>query len=175
MKEEIINQVSELKGRRTTMEVVNVEFGDKKYKREIVHRPNAAVAIVKTRNGRFIFIKQFRTAIQKEIIEAVAGCVEEGETARNCIIREVEEETGHKVIEIEELTSFYASPGYSDEIIHAFYAKVEDVAGKQNPDDDERVNVVYTNDTLEADYLLHDGIADGKTLIAWELYYASDV
>ena len=56
---QIVGHETELRGRRTTMEIVDVVAGDRQFKYEIVHRPEAAVAIVETFGGNFIFIKQF--------------------------------------------------------------------------------------------------------------------
>jgi ADP-ribose pyrophosphatase len=170
MKEIIVRKIAELKGRRTTMEIVEVKHGDRTYNREIVHRPQASVAIIKVMGTKgFVLIKQFRTAIQKTIIEAVAGVVDEGETPLEAIYREVEEETGYKVELCKCLSSFYVSPGYSDEIIHAFYVEVNPNVGKQSLDDTERVNVAHFEEK-QIDQFLSEGIVDGKTVLAWMAY-----
>ena len=170
MKEEIIGRISNLQGRRTSMEIVEVKLGDRKYNREIVHRPDAAAAIVETTDGRFIFVKQFRTPIDSEIFEAVAGCVEKGEEPIKAMEREVEEETGHKVVSISPLTTFYVSPGYTDEVMYLFYVVVTENAGDQALDDDERVKVQYkTSDEMQA-MIDCRSIVDGKTLVAWYEY-----
>lgn len=176
MQEEIVKQLSELKGRRTTMEIVQVKFGDKTYNREIVHRPPASVAIVKIAgNDKYVFIKQFRTPIGREIIEAVAGCVDDGEDPKIAIAREVEEETGYDVIECHHLASFFASPGYSDEIIHAYYVDVDPRVGEQSLDDEERLKVIkLTSNQIQEEIKCPSmGIIDGKTLLAWQAYYLS--
>lgn len=164
----ILGVEKELRGRKTTMQIVDVDFGDKKWKYEIVRRPDAACAIVETQRGqKFIFIKQYRIPVEAELFEAVAGCVEDGEDPEDCINREVEEETGYKVKTIDHLVSFYASPGYSNEILHAYYVTVDDVAGEQRPDDDERIKVVSLNYQQVKAIMDADGLKDAHTLIAW--------
>ena len=170
MKEEIVGRISNLQGRRTSMEIVEVKLGDRKYKREIVHRPDAAAAIVETHDGRFILVKQFRTPIDSEILEAVAGCVERGEEPIKAMFREIEEETGHKVTSIKHLSTFYVSPGYTDEVMHIFYAVVENQAGDQALDDDERVRVNYRTRREMENMIDCGSIVDGKTLVAWHEY-----
>ena len=170
MKEVIVKQIAELKGRRTTMEILEVKAENRTYNREIVHRPQASVAIIKVFGTKaFILIKQFRTAIQKTIIEAVAGVVDDGETPLKAIYREVEEETGYKVEYCTRLYSVYVSPGYSDEIIHAFYVEVNPNAGEQSLDDTERVSIAHFSEE-EIDQYLSEGIVDGKTILAWQAY-----
>ena len=173
MKEEILDQVAELKGRRTTMEIVNVKFGEKTFKREIIHRPIAAAAIVETEDGRFIFVKQYRVPVKSIMLEAVAGCVDSNEHPAESMKREIEEETGHLVTTntIRYLGSIKASPGYSDETIFLFYAKVNNIAGDQRPDDDERLQVLYrTFDEIQQMIIEDNTINDGKTRLAWYEY-----
>lgn len=164
----LLDKVAELRGRKTVMEIVNVESGDKKFKYEIVHRPQAACAIVETIKGhKFIFIKQFRIPVNAEIFEAVAGCIDGDESPEDCIRREVEEETGYNVIDATNLVSVYASPGYSDEIIHAFYVRVNDISGKQRLDGEERIKVVELSFDEAERVMSGNGIQDAHTLIAW--------
>lgn len=168
--EKIIEQIASLKGRRTTMEIVKVKRGDKEYHREIVHRPEAAVAVVRTQNGKYILIEQFRTAIQKTVLEAPAGCLEKNEDPCECIKREVEEETGHKVTLCHKLMSFNASVGYSDEVLHIYFVEVLDAIHGQNLDDEERISVKYFTD-WEIYAMIDDGeIVDGKTILSF-LYF----
>ena len=177
MTPEKLGQVEELKGRKTSMEIVNIRVDDKIFKYEIVHRSSAVAAILETEDGRFIFINQFRIPVHCEILEAVAGCIDGNEHPVECIKREVEEETGHQVIpsnmfneNIRYLGSVIASPGYSDEIIHLYYAKVNSIAGKQRPDDDERIKVSYFTFDQIQNIVEKGEIKDAKTLLVWYEY-----
>jgi len=174
----LLDKVEELRGRKTTMEIRNVSIGSKIWKYDIVHRPNAAAAIIKIENtNQYIFIKQFRIPVNAEIIEAVAGCVDGNELASECIIREIEEETGYKVSKkgtghskIVYLAPTFSSPGYTDEIVNLFYAEVSGERGLQRPDDDERINVVYYS-FEEFNTLIKNGsIVDAHTLLAWYMH-----
>ena len=179
MQEKILEQIAELKGRRTTMEIVHVRYGDRDFKREIVHRPIASAALVETEDGRFVLVRQFRVPVNCEMLEIVAGCVDGDEHPYDCIEREIEEETGHKVLPgpiegtrkcLYFLSNIKVSPGYTDEVIYLYYARVNDIPGNQRPDDDERVKVVYlTFDELKEN-IENNKIRDSKTLIAWYEY-----
>lgn len=174
----ILDQVDVLHGRKTSMELRNVSIGSKLWKYDIVHRDDAAAAIVRIQGtNRYVFIKQFRVPVRQEIIEGVAGCLDGKEFPSECIVREIEEETGYKVAKKgtghAKLVSFgptFSSPGYTDEVVHLFYAEVEDVMGSQRPDDDERIEVVhYTFDefTRLIDYGM---VRDAHTLLGWYIH-----
>jgi len=55
-----------------------------------------------------------------ETIEVCNGQVEDGESPFDCAMREVEQETGHRLAHLIPLGDFYASPGASLEIVHLF-------------------------------------------------------
>ena len=178
MKEERLKQISELRGRRTTMEIIQCKVGDSIFKREIVHRPDAVAAIVETEDERFVLVKQHRTAVDCEMIEAVAGVVDAGEASIAAIVREIKEETGHDAVgdlihndgRITYLGKIRPSPGYTDETIYLYYVKVSNKAGEQRPDDDERVEYLYVS-FEEMEDMINDGrITDAKTIAAWYQY-----
>ena len=60
------------------------------------------------------------------IREVVAGSMEPGESAEDCIVRELEEEIGYRVgkAALKKIGLFYVSPGGTSERIILFYAKV---------------------------------------------------
>jgi ADP-ribose pyrophosphatase len=60
-------------------------------------------------------------------LEVVAGGVKPGEALRDCLRREVMEETGFSIdSEIEMIGSFFLSPGASSERLFLFYAEVSE-------------------------------------------------
>jgi ADP-ribose pyrophosphatase len=176
----ILDQVSELRGRKTSMEIRNVSIGKKIWKYDIVHRPDAAAAIVRIQGtNKYVFIKQFRVPANQEIIEGVAGCLDGNELPSDCIVREIEEETGYKVAKKgtghSKLVSFgptLSSPGYTDEIVHLFYAEVENVMGSQRPDDDERIKVVHYSFDEFSSLVEKGAIKDAHTLLGWYMHIA---
>lgn len=52
-------------------------------------------AVVLTKESNLILVKQYRHGVREEILEILAGAVEEGESSEDAIIREVKEETGY--------------------------------------------------------------------------------
>ena len=85
---------------------------------------------------KVITVRQFRLPTRDKgqdrgwLIEAVAGMIrtsEDGsaaETPLQCLVREVEEETGYQLTQATPISTFFSSPGGSTELIHLFFAEV---------------------------------------------------
>lgn len=78
---------------------------------------------------KFYLIKQFRPFYyvrkEKYKFELVGGLLDEGETLTQALKREIKEEIGVKTLKLKKLTKYCPVPGYSDEIVHVYYAEVE--------------------------------------------------
>lgn len=100
-----------------------------------------AVAIISNIEDRVILVKQYRPAIEKELIEIPAGLVELGEDIELAAKREFEEETGYKAQSIERICSYYGSAGINAGQYHLFYA-YDLIKTKQQLDENEFVEVL---------------------------------
>ncbi|MES2628512.1 MAG: NUDIX hydrolase, partial [Bacteroidota bacterium] len=87
-----------------------------------INRQDAsAVLIYRTDTQTVILTRQFRyptsTKVTEDIIEIVAGKIDEGEEPVDAAIREVEEEVGYRIRKdnIKLLVSCFSSPGYTSE------------------------------------------------------------
>ena len=80
---------------------------------------------------KFYLIKQFRPFYyvrkEKYKFELVGGLVDKTETITQALKREIMEEIGVKTLKLKKLTKYCPVPGYSDEIVHVFYAEVEKI------------------------------------------------
>ena len=80
---------------------------------------------------KFYLIKQFRPFYyvrkEKYKFELVGGLVDEEETLTHDLKREIKEEIGVKTLKLKKLTKYCPVPGYSDEIVHVYYAEVEKI------------------------------------------------
>ena len=80
---------------------------------------------------KYYLIKQFRPFYfvrkEKYKFELVGGLVDEGETLTKALKREIKEEIGVKTLKLKKLTKYCPVPGYSDEIVHVYYAEVEKI------------------------------------------------
>ncbi|TKJ37627.1 ADP-ribose pyrophosphatase [candidate division LCP-89 bacterium B3_LCP] len=133
--------------------------------REVIRHPGAAVIVPRLRDGRFVLVRQFRYALNRETVEFPAGKLDPGEDPLFCAQRELKEETGYYADDLKLLLKMQPAPAYSDEILWIYSA--EDLtAGKNSPDSDELVSVeLYTMDALFALYKRGE-ISDGKTVAA---------
>ena len=171
MNETTLSITPAFKGRLVSVETMTVELepGHRAY-REIIRHPGAIAAVARIPDGRFVFVRQFRKAIERDVLEIVAGRKERDESPETGISRELKEETGHDVVSLHPMGVIYPSPGYIDEMIHLFFAELAGAAEAQNGDHDERITVEYmTREEFES---LVDGglIDDAKTLAAWLLF-----
>jgi ADP-ribose pyrophosphatase len=131
--------------RKTIYEGRVVKLSIENNKWEIIeHKP--AVAILALEHGKMLLVKQYRPAIGDFALEIPAGLIEPGEEPEFAAARELSEECNLGG-DLELLTSFYSSPGFTDE-------KVFPAIG--TPDDDEEIETVW----LEPQKLL-DGARDG--------------
>ena len=132
--------------------------------REIVEH-NGVVAIVPFVNeGRIVLIKQYRHAIEEEILEIPAGLLEPGEDIYKCAARELTEETGFKAARLEKLAEFYPAPEFSNQLTYIFKATCLKQVGAKL-DEDEFLEVI-TMGLDEAIELIAEGrIRDSKTII----------
>jgi len=80
---------------------------------------------------KYYLIKQFRPFYyvrnEKYKFELVGGLVDKGEGITQALKREIYEEIGVKTLKLKKLTKYCPVPGYSDEIVHVYFAEVEKI------------------------------------------------
>lgn len=109
-----------------------------KSSREVVRHPGA-VGIIAVEDQKVLLVRQFRYAIAQETLEIPAGKLDPQESPLDCAVRELREETGYRGT-MEHLSTFYTTPGFTDEIMHLFLAR-DLVWDPLTPDDDEFIGV----------------------------------
>ena len=131
--------------------------------RDIVDHPGAVAIIPLLGDGQIVFVRQFRYAAGRELLELPAGTLEKGENPDQCAARELKEETGYTAGSIKKILACYMAPGYSNEVIH-FYLASDLKEGKQATEQDESIRVqVFGFD--EALKMIEDGgLMDAKTV-----------
>lgn len=131
--------------------------------RELVKHPGAVV-ILPFDGERIWMARQPREAAgEPALLELPAGKLDvQGESALECAQRELREEIGKSGQSWLALTSFYASPGFTDELIQAFLAtdlRDDPLAS----DEEERIEVV-SRPIEQLDDLIAE-CRDGKSLV----------
>jgi len=158
------------KGRKISLRLDSYKINGKHYTAEIVeHR--GAIVILPIDNDEVIFIRQYRYPLKDYILELPAGTLEPGEEPEKTAQRELIEETGYKSHKLELLGSFYASPGYTTEILYAFLAtNLEKTTPK--PEEYEEIKILRVNLDEVPLIIARNEIRDAKTLATFMLYYA---
>jgi ADP-ribose pyrophosphatase len=113
---------------------------------------------------QILLIKQYRYAAEAFLYEVPAGRLDPGEDPEACARRELLEETGCKAERVEHLCTFYTTPGFTDEQIHAFMAVgIEQGEAGREADEFLTVETMTLSRALE---LIKDGeIRDAKTAL----------
>lgn len=88
--------------------------------REMVEHPGATV-MLPLDGDRIWLVRQPREVVGEELLELPAGKLNGGEVL-DTAKRELREEIGKAAAQWQHLTTFYASPGFTNEEIHAFLA-----------------------------------------------------
>ena len=174
MYEKTIGSKTVFDGRIMRVEVLDVELPDGRTStREIVRHGAAVAVIARRRDGQFVFIRQFRKAMERVCFEVMAGLVDPGEDSETAAIRELKEETGYEPDSIRLLGPIYPSIGYCDERIDIFYAEVHE-PGETDFDSDEDIETLLIT-AEEMDRMIRENeVQDAKTLAAWMLYRISN-
>ena len=137
--------------------------------RSIVRHPGSAVMMAVDADERILLVKQFRLPAEKELWELPAGRLDPKESALDAARRELREETGYEAKTWTLLTSYWASPGYVDEKMNVFLAE-ELTEGKQQPMEDERIEIGWFAAEKLRQMILSGEIQDGKTMVGYLLW-----
>ena len=90
---------------------------------DIVKHPGGAVIAAINDNDEICLLKQWRHAMQRNIWELPAGCLEPDESPLQTAKRELEEEAGVIADAWQDLGIICSSPGFSNEILHLYAAR----------------------------------------------------
>ena len=130
---------------------------------------NASAFIVPIKDGRIIFIRQYRYVFDEWFIELPGGAVDAGETFEAAAIKELREEAGHVADTMEEVGTFIPLSGAVDEVTHVFVAKDLQFVGQELEATESGMEIVEI-DIADAYKMVENGeIIDGQTITALTL------
>jgi ADP-ribose pyrophosphatase len=92
-------------------------------RREVVEHHGAAAIVPILGTAEVLLVRQYRYPVGSDLLEIPAGTLRANEDPEDCAVRELEEETGFRCNEINRLTEYFVSPGYSTEKIHIYLAR----------------------------------------------------
>jgi ADP-ribose pyrophosphatase len=110
-------------GRAIKLRIDTVETPDgRQTTREIVEHADCVAIVALDANDNILLVRQYRKAVEKELLEIPAGGIEPGEDPIAAVKREMREETGLLPRKIEPLGGFYSTPGYTTEYLYLYLA-----------------------------------------------------
>lgn len=140
----------------------------------VVHRRAAVVVAPLTTEGRLVLVRQERIPVRALLWEFPAGQIDEqteahGEAVQRTALREMEEETGHRLRadgKLQSMGCFFSSVGFTDEHAYLFVAQPVESNGKgPAPDESESIVEVRAFTPEEVRRMIADGeIRDANTL-----------
>jgi ADP-ribose pyrophosphatase len=132
-------------------------------KREIVEHEDSIAIVAIDGDDNVLLVKQFRKAVEKEVLEIPAGGIEPGEEPVAAVKRELREETGFLPKRVERIGGFYSAPGYSSEFLHLFIAS--DLTPKKlQAEDTESIKVERVPVSQILELIRTDAISDAKSV-----------
>lgn len=149
---------------------------------EVYFRPDAvAVLLADQENRQFIFTRQFRLPTflngsdSGYLLETCAGLIDEGETPEQAARREVGEETGYTIYDLNKIGAVYSSAGGITEYLHLFVAscncKGRHGKGGGKPGEGEDIELIQLSFEEAHEKLRQGSFRDAKTVILLQYYF----
>ncbi len=152
--------------------VVNKEYVQREgnsVDKAIVRHPGAVAIVPLVDDKTICLIRNFRVAVDRELIELPAGTREPNETPLETAHRELEEETGYVANKLTHLHTLVVSPGILDERIDLYVAQDLTYSSPAREPGEQIENYLVSID--EAMQLMRDGkIQDSKTISGLMLF-----
>ncbi|GBG93937.1 ADP-ribose pyrophosphatase [Ligilactobacillus salitolerans] len=163
-------------GHVVDLDLETVELPDgRPAKREIVKHPGAVAVVAITAADKMIFIRQWREPLRQVTLEVPAGKIEANEQGEplKTAQREMNEETRYHAENYELLSTFFSSPGFSDEKMYLYHASNLTPVKKELPQDKDELLEIVALSRSEINAAIERGeICDAKTIMAvlfWQL------
>jgi ADP-ribose pyrophosphatase len=166
---EIINSETVYQGRafKIQRDLIQRPNGPQTY--DTVHHIGAVAMIPIDADGKILFVRQYRHAARRRLLELPAGTLEEGEPVEDTAQREMREEVGMAPGKLTKLAEFFLAPGYSTERMHIFVA--EQLSPEKLPGDEDEDLEIERLTLDEAFAAIRSGkIEDAKTILGLFLF-----
>jgi len=161
LKSEPVFQGRAFKIRRDTLKMPD----GRETKYEIVEHVGSVVIIPMDGQGNLLFVRQYRHAAGRDLLELPAGTRDGDEPYDVCAAREIREETGMAAGKLERIGAFYLAPGYSTEFMAVFLA-ADLTHNPLDPDEDEFLQVEKIPVVKAIEMAEQGEFPDAKTLAA---------
>jgi ADP-ribose pyrophosphatase len=164
-KEKILSSKYILKGHVINLRVDKVVTADgRRTTREIIEHSGAVAVVALDADNNVLLVKQYRSAIKKDLLEIPAGSIDKGEATKTTVIREMQEETGYKPRKVKFLADFYSAPGYSEEKMYLYLA-TDLVPSRLTAEDTAEIELVRVPVNQVKAMITSGKIQDAKSII----------
>jgi ADP-ribose pyrophosphatase len=137
---------------------------------EIIRHPGAAAVVPVHEDGSVTLLRQYRHAVGRSVIEIPAGVLEPGEEPEECAARELAEEAQLAAGYLNGLVDIHTTPGFTDEKIHIFLARILTPTQGQ-PDPDEYLQPFRIPISQAILKIQYGEITDAKTICGLMMAY----
>ena len=158
-------------GKNISVNIHNVSFRKKKFKREIIEQKSASAVLAFDGKGNVLLVRQHRFP-HGFVFEIPAGTLGKNENPRVCAIREFIEETGYKPKKLKHLINYYPFIGYNTQKIHCYVAQDIEKVSEIKLEYDEFLTLVKMDFKKLLKMIVSGKIVDSKTICA-ALTYAN--
>ena len=160
-----------LTARRDVAELPDGRINNEYY---VLEYPDWVNVIAITDDDRFVFVRQYRYALDVVSVELCAGVAEPGETIEQGARRELLEETGYGGGEWEEVMTIGQNPSTCNNLTHCFVAKGVKRLQDQHLDRTEDIDVVLLTRDEVLDMLMGDSLKQALMLAPLWRYFATE-
>ncbi len=137
--------------------------------REIVEHDDVVFIVPVDAQGNVLMVRQYRKAVEQELLEIPAGVMEPDEEPIEAAQRELREETGFRARSLKHMASFYITPGFSTEYSHLYLA-TDLVHDPLEAEDDENIEVCPVSSDAVIGLINSGEIKDSKSIAGLLLY-----
>ena len=109
---EILTSTEIYKGKQFDLTIDTIKEQGRIHAREVILHPGSAVILALDAKLSVFFVRQYRHATRKYLLELPAGSLEPGERPEDTAVRELQEEVGLRAQNLEKLCEFFVSPGF---------------------------------------------------------------
>lgn len=113
----------------------------KKIKWFVVKKPDAVCVFCLTKQKKIVCVRHYRPGVGKIVLDLPTGYIDKGETPLEAAKRELKEETGYGAKKFVSLGAYAGNAASDNIMLHAFIALGGELAGKQDLDESEEIEV----------------------------------
>jgi len=146
-------------------------FQDKKESMDAV-----VIAAIHKGSEKLVLIKQFRVPLNDYIYELPAGLIDNDESIESAVSRELKEETGLSLLEIDKESTkkgIYVSPGMTDESIALVYCTCTGEITNKYLEDNEDIEAILVSRSEAEELLKKDVKIDIKACMLLQSFVNS--